>query len=547
MDENRSVTNDSDSVRAVKPVTWTNALTLLGLFLVGVGILLLLTFWLFRLVSPAHADTEYTNIIGFLVLPGVLVSGMILCPIGIAIRRWRYRRYGVSRHIPVKAALIFLAASFFLVLPVLGVSGYYGYHYTESSEFCGSCHSVMSPHYTAYTESPHSRVSCAVCHIGPGASPFVKSKLSGVRQVFATALNTYPRPIPTAIKHLRPARETCEECHWPEKFVGWSLKRLVRYGHQEDNPRHEFEVLIKVGGEHPRLNVAEGIHMHMVGTVRYVATDEMLQTIPWVEYTRRDGTKEVFRSDGRAESDPPPTGMMRNLDCIDCHNRAGHQFHAPQDAVDAALDARQIDDSLPYIKLQAVVALSADYADKAAALEGIETAIVGFYEDRYPDVWSAREQDVRNAVAVLQDIYQRDFFPYMNVTWRTYPNNIGHLYWPGCFRCHDGLHVNDRDEAVVSKCDTCHTFLNRQPGTNVILEGDFEHEMKIHERWGDFGPHRNMLCHDCHSGGTRAYGEEITDAKHCGNCHPSGRWLEMERGVRFIEKPSATTAPAPAS
>ncbi len=104
---------------------------------------------------------------------------------------------------------------------IVSLAAYRGVEYMDSVAFCGQvCHSVMKPEFVAYQDGPHSRVTCVQCHIGSGASWFARSKLSGTRQVFAVALNTYSRPIPSPVENLRPARDTCEQCHWPEKFHG---------------------------------------------------------------------------------------------------------------------------------------------------------------------------------------------------------------------------------------------------------------------------------------------------------------------------------------
>ncbi|HTW95255.1 MAG TPA: NapC/NirT family cytochrome c, partial [Tepidisphaeraceae bacterium] len=231
-----------------RPVLWTNPITLFGLVLIVLGLLMLVTFWLFLVVVPQAESNQYLSMVGFMILPNVLVGGLTLCPIGIALRRRRFRRDPTFEVIPVKRALQFLAVTFFLVLPVLGVCSYRGYLFTESAEFCGTiCHN-MAPHYTRYEQSPHARVTCAGCHIGPGAGFFVKSKLSGLHQVFNTVFNNYPRPIPSAITELRPARETCEECHWPSQFFGSLLRPIVHFAPDENNTRHEYQILIKVGG-----------------------------------------------------------------------------------------------------------------------------------------------------------------------------------------------------------------------------------------------------------------------------------------------------------
>lgn len=524
-----------------RPVLWTNLITLFGLLLVGVGLVLLFTFWLFRLLSRAGDDNQYLNIIGYLVLPGILVSGLIVCPLGMLVRKWRIKYFGPIKHISARAAVTFLGVTFFLILPVLGVSGYTGYHYTESTDFCGSCHAVMEPQYARYQQSPHARVTCAGCHIGPGASPFVKSKLSGVRQVFKTALQTYPRPIPPAITSLRPARDTCEQCHWPAQFFGSQLQTITRFAHDEQNTRRDYEIRLKVGGDNKHLGRAEGIHMHMLDRVEYVATDPALQHIPWVRYTYEDGRTVVYRSDGEPSGDPPPSGDVRKLDCIDCHNLSGHEFPSPQRAVDHALNIHQIDETLPYIKHMAVNVLDHEYPSVDAANAGIAQTLEEFYKTKYPEIWSTRRDAVNQAIEGVRHIYRDTIFPYMKVDWRTYPNNIGHMESLGCFRCHDGLHIAENGRAISSDCMSCHTFLMRQSPDGPITEGSFSHPMKIHDSWQGLGVHHRMLCSDCHDGGTKAVGEPIPETA-CGDCHSSGRWEKMREELNAREAASSRPA-----
>ncbi len=517
-----------------RPVLWTNLITLAGLLLVAVGLLLLITFWLFIAVSPTAENNQYLAIIGFMILPGILVNGLILCPVGILVRKWRLK-HGPIRQISARNAFIFLGVTFFLILPVLGVSGYKGYHYTESAEFCGTvCHN-MDPQYVRYEQSPHARVTCAGCHIGPGASPFVKSKLSGIRQVFKTALNTYPRPVPPAITELRPARDTCEQCHWPQHFFGAQMKRISRFAPDEGNTRHDYEILIKVGGANVHSGQAEGIHMHMLDRIEYVSEDHRLDHIPWVRYKYPDGKTVVFRSDGKPASAPPPAGGLRRLDCIDCHNLIGHDFPSPERAVDHALLVNRLDASLPFIKREAVMALAQNYKTRQEGLDAIEKRLHDFYRNQYPKTWEQRRADVDRAVEAVRNIHRTTTFPDMKVDWRTYPNHIGHMESPGCFRCHDGLHVAEDGRRISSDCTICHTFQYRQPGsTNTIIEKKFDHPMKIHEAWTGLGPHENMLCTDCHDGGLSAMGWKVEASGYtCGDCHPSGRWLEIKKNLEI--------------
>ncbi|MEK7756170.1 MAG: NapC/NirT family cytochrome c, partial [Planctomycetota bacterium] len=345
---------------------WNNVISYFGLFLTAMAILLLLTFALFTVVT--RQANPYVDIVGYLVLPGILVLGSLIVPVGMFFKSWRLRRRDPSQKLSflfpridlndpaqLRAAKVVVGGTF-LMLPVVVVSSYHGYHYSDSAEFCAkACHKVMEPQATTYEHSAHARVACAECHIGEGASWFVKSKLSGTRQVFATIQESFPRPIPPAITNLRPARETCERCHWPKKFFGAQLREIVHFGADENNTRRELDMLLKTGGGDESIGRAEGIHMHMAleGRLEYVATDVKVQDIPWVKYTDRAGNVWIYRSDGRPSSDPIPEGPVRQLDCMDCHNRPAHNFRSPEEAVDIFLDVGRIDTTLPFIKREA--------------------------------------------------------------------------------------------------------------------------------------------------------------------------------------------------
>lgn len=524
-----------------RPVLWRNWITLIGLVHVAIGLVLLCTFWLFAALTPSAEENQYLAIVGFMILPGVLMTGLALCPVGILIKRWRLK-HGPIREVSARKAIIFLALTFFVIMPVLGVAGYKGYHFTETAEFCGSCHEVMEPQFVRYQASPHARATCAGCHVGPGAESFVKSKISGMRQVYKVGTNSFPRPIPPAIADLRPARDTCETCHWPAQFFGSQLKRVVRYAHDKDNTRTEYEALIKVGGNNKFLARAEGIHSHMLDKVEYVATDERLETIPWVRYTYPDGKATVFRSDGKASSDPPPAGHIRKLDCIDCHNLVGHEFQSPERAMDEALNAKKLDATLPYIKREAVKALAGSYTTKDEAKAKIAEQLRTFYQTQ-GDVMEKRKAAVDQAISAVQAVYTMHFYTEMKTDWRTYPSHIGHLESPGCFRCHDNLHVAEGTKTISMECSSCHTFLYRDPQQrNSITERTFVHPMKIHEAWEGLGPHEKMLCTDCHDGGLGALGwGDAKSASACGDCHSSGRWLK-QKAAR--EQREAATRPA---
>jgi len=509
---------------------WTNTITMVGLLLGGIALLLLITFGLFSVVSPAA--NPYVDIVGYLILPGILALGVFLMLVGILIRSLRRRRLDPTRRLRIlprpdfsdpaqlKVAK-YLALGLFAILPITAVTGYHGYHFTDSTNFCATtCHTVMEPESVAYERSSHARVSCAECHIGAGASWFVKSKVSGLRQVVATVRESYARPIPPAITELRPARETCEECHWPQKFFGSQLREFPHYASDETNTDRSATLLLKTGGGDEFLGTASGIHRHMAlaGQIEYVATDDRLQVIPWVKWTDKAGQTHIYRSDGKPASDPVPEGRVRTIDCMDCHNRPAHEFRSPQESVDMAISNGRIDGTLPYVKREAVAAVLPPYLEKEEALARIGDKLAGFYQDRYPELWKTRRASIYQAIDTTREIYTANVFSHMAVDWTTYPDNIGHLYSAGCFRCHDNRHVNQNGETISSDCEGCHTFLIEgtveddeygMPGGDQVAyhTGDFEHPMPI------VGAHEGVLCHQCHSGGASP------NAESCESCH----------------------------
>ncbi len=490
---------------------WNNLITMLGAMIVAVSVCLILTFVLFSFISPS--GNPYLDIVGYMVLPALLVIGLIICPVGILVAHLR-RRMGMRRLVlSVRSTAIFMGVSFFLILPIVGVSSYQGYHYTESTQFCANvCHAVMEPQGTTYEMSPHARVSCAECHIGTGASPFVKSKLSGLRQVYAALAETYSRPIAPAINELRPARETCEQCHWPQRFFGDQLVTIQQFGSDEANTSIRLRMHLKTGGSDRSTGPPSGIHWHMsLGfKVEYVAVDEHLQDIPWVRIIDdTTGEERIYRSDGKPHDSPPPDGTRRTVDCMDCHNRPAHKFRSPDRTVDAALSVDSRLQSLPFAKREAVRALVRPYTSKADGLAGVAEDIRQFYSVQQPENWSTRRADIERLEAAAVGIYRANFFPEMNVNWRTYPDNIGHKFFPGCFRCHDDKHVDAAGNAISQECAACHEFLptgGEDDSHSLVRASEFVHPYSLE------GPHATMRCDRCHTGG-------IAPQASCEGCH----------------------------
>ena len=435
-------------------------------------------FWLFLLPVTLRGEIThpYIGILVFLLLPGFFIAGLLLIPLGIVLRRRRERGRAAAAtgglpslnwgNVDFRRLVLFVGFTTFVNIAVASQLTYGAVNYMDSVTFCGeTCHKVMQPEFTAHQNSPHARVACVECHIGPGASWFVRSKLSGVGQVFATTFDTYPRPIPVPVRNLRPARETCEVCHWPQRFDQDKLVVIPAYAEDEHNTASETVLLVKIGGR------GQGIHGVHVGAgvhIRYAPSDESRQTIPWVEYEDALGHKTVYSTTG-GKGGPPANLQTREMDCIDCHNRPTHTFQLPDHALDNAMAAGLISPTLPFIRKQGLQILKKPYVTREAAAEQIPAAVTAYYRENYPAVYQGQSETVGQAGQALLAIYNRNVFPAMKITWGTYPNNIGHNDFPGCFRCHDGNHTSAGGKAVTQDCGACHNVLAVQESNPKIL------------------------------------------------------------------------------
>lgn len=452
---------------------------------------------LFILDELAHFSNPYIGILTYLIAPGFLMLGSVLAILGAILQyRSRTRTGGVNlrwdvdlarpRDRRIFGAFIGCSAVFLLIT---AVGSYSTYHYTESVQFCGSaCHTVMRPEMVTYEHSPHARVACTACHIGPGAEWFVRSKLSGTYQVYATLFHKYPRPIPTPVKNLRPAPQTCEQCHWPRQFVGNLDRTFVSYLGEKTNPVYAVRMILKVGGADPNRGPVSGIHWHMSveNKVEYIAADEGRQRIPWVRMTDSQGVVTVYRTPDFTNAISGYT--IRTMDCIDCHNRPSHRYASPNDAVNLAMRLGRIDPGLPWIKTNAVSVLLPPYTNENEALENIAATL----SRHYPD-----QPRIARTIAAVQQIYRDNFFPEMNASWRDYPDNIGHKIWPGCTRCHDDNHRSESGLRTIrfSNCEQCHTILAQ--GSGPDLEHLSAGGVKFNHPGGDV---EGMACSDCHTG-----------------------------------------------
>jgi uncharacterized membrane protein YidH (DUF202 family) len=490
------------------PTSFYNPVTLVGTAIASVSFGLILFLMVLELLDPEQKP--YMGVIAFVILPGILLFGVGLIIFGI-IRQHRRERFGTAKEfrLPVidlnkphhRTAVVYFSFGTILLLIFSAFGSFKAYEYTETDAFCGEmCHNVMEPAYTAYQVSPHARVGCVQCHIGPGAGWFVRSKLSGAYQVYATVFDKYPRPIPTPIENLRPAQETCEQCHWPQHFFSEKQKNITNFLSDEQNTMWNLTLLMKTGGGNIETGPTSGIHWHMniANEVTYIATDRERMEIPWVRVKSKDGITRIYRDpDIQLTEEELAAYPRRRMDCVDCHNRPTHIYHPPMRSVNQALEHNWIDRSLPYIKSIGVRALEQPYTTRHVALDSIRLMVEEYYRVNYPAVYAERKREIRTAVDRLQKIYQRNYFPEMKHDWREYPDHIGHMFSPGCFRCHNDRHVSDDGKVLSKDCNACHTIMaqgHEREKLRVSLAGvEYKHPIDIGDAW------KTMNCSDCHS------------------------------------------------
>lgn len=435
----------------------------------------MIAYWLVDLFSRG-ANNPYLGIIFFLILPILFIVGLALIPVGIFLRRRALLQTGaipaefpkidfndrIFRH----GVDIVLAATIVNLL-VVAIASYRGAAYMDSPQFCGqSCH-VMNPEYTAYRISAHSHVACVDCHIGSGVSSYFAAKVNGTKQLIEVSTHPfahiapkiipdYPTPIESPVRNLRPAREICEACHQPAKFVGEKLLVKSNFADDEQNTETQSVVVLHLGGQ-DSLSHLTGIHGVHLGHIEYVATDPSRTTIPWVERTNPDGSKSTYVAS--ALNGAKPQGEHRLMDCIDCHNRAAHTFVTAEEAINRSMVDGSISPSLPWVHKEGLELLKATYASQEDAAAKIPTQLQAFYRTTNPQVLATKADLVKRAGQQLVALYSQNVFPEMKVTWGTHPNHIGHMSYPGCFRCHDGDHTAKDGTSITQDCTACHNLL----------------------------------------------------------------------------------------
>lgn len=462
----------------------------------------LFSFALLVWMDFTQGDTNpYLGILTYIVAPMFLIAGLAAVFFGAwAQRRWMLKhteapdrwRLDLTEPRHRRHVIVFIGGGLaFVMLSAFG--SYQTYHYSESNKFCGQvCHEAMNPEWVTYKRGSHARVDCVQCHVGSGAAWFVKAKLNGAHQLVAYTLDNYNRPIETPIQNLRPAQDTCEKCHWPEKFHGNIEMNFEHFLSDRKNTPYTARMLMHVNKSSPGSPLG-GIHWHVSDTerVEYYAADEKRNEIPWTRVTNlKDGTSRVFRIDS-FKGDPPPD-KIRVMDCMDCHNRPAHVFPTANDAVEKAMGAGVLSTKLPNIKRVAVQAMTQKEITTASAPQ----KIADFIRSKYNE--PAYAPELPGAIAAVQQIFAATIFPERKADWRVYPNHIGHKDWPGCFRCHDDKHKTTLGQTVrASDCNSCHTILAQ--GNGEQLETLSAKGLVFKHPDGDLDA--ELSCSDCHNGG----------------------------------------------
>src|ERR1043166_4433754 len=413
------------------PTLFRNYISFSGALIVIAAVVSI--FLLFLIELTQTSNNPYLGIITYVVLPAFLVFGLLVILIGMLIERRRRRRSPDSAIPPYpkldlneprqrRVAILLLTLSFIFVC-ASAFGSYRAYEYTESVEICGQdCHTVMKPEFVAFHATSHARIRCVDCHVGHGAESYARSKLSGARQLLALVTGTYSKPIETPVHNMRPANETCEQCHWRSKFYGAQLKTFNHYAYDEQNSLRQTRMLINVGGGDPSNGPVAGIHWHMnlANEISFIATDQQRQVIPWIRVKDRTGNVTEYVDRTR-----PPTKEQvasadkRRMDCIDCHNRPAHTYLPPDVAVDQSLSAGRLDPSLPYLKKQVVEALSKPYSTEDEAVRSIGQSLDSFYRNYYRNLYTPQIGSIKSAIGETQRIFKTYFFPEMKTNWET--------------------------------------------------------------------------------------------------------------------------------
>lgn len=455
--------------RWVLPVFFStdNWISRSGLFL----LLSAMVLWIF--LTGASEASGYLGILQFVALPCIFFLGLFLVPLGISLQR-RKQAADHKLHLPerielsnpkVRQLLLFVGGAIFVNLVIGGTLSFQAVHYMESTNFCGTACHVMEPEHLAHNAGSHAQIKCVACHVGEGAGNAIRAKLNGTRQLYLVLTGGYSRPIPSPPHALKPASETCENCHSRNHDYGNRLWRRTQFN--DNGEKLETALLLKLGGAEGK--GIHGAHMGQDLHIEYSAADRKREKILSVRVSR-GGKNEEYLSEALL-SGGAKVEFSRQMDCLDCHNRPAHEFNAPDRAVDRMMAEGVMPSSIPYLRKASLEVLKGEYKSRNSALTEIPVQLLQFYKTKQPEALKGHESGLAKAGSALSNLYQRSVFPEMKITWGSYPQHTGHTDSPGCFRCHgEDLKSKSSAKTITQDCDSCHKVLGMEEKDLKILQ-----------------------------------------------------------------------------
>ncbi len=146
----------------------------------------------------------------------------------------------------------------------------------------------------------------------------------------------------------------------------------------------------------------------------------------------------------------------------------------------------------------------------------------------------------------MREILLAASFQEKGFSWKSFPNHTGHADTPGCFRCHDGKHYNDKGEAIRLQCTLCHALpeVTRENGkgtvASLVPEKLGERQPDSHQRPNFMHTHADDVGPDCEE----CHGTPLKRGKQGGNfcanpaCH--GReWPGLNLSAEPVKKAAA--------
>ncbi len=467
-------------------------------------------------------------------------------------RSWLKQFFFPPANAPLSIRILPYAILGILTIAVL-IGGAYGWQYTNSPSFCGTTCHTMPPEYAAYQVSPHAQIACVECHIGRefiGNQIFRKA--GDIKHLIATTFHTYEYPIMAT--SMRPARESCETCHSPEKFSDDSLRVIQHFTPDASNTPFTITLILKTGGGSKQNGLGRGIHWHIVNKVYYYATDATQQNIPYIRVINDDGSVTEY-TDVSANFDPASVDQSKlvEMDCITCHNRITHRIYTPEESVDTSMSLGKISTTIPEIRLKGVEVLRRTYTTQEQGLAGI-AGLENYYKTYYPDFYSTNKELIQTAIMELQTIFTNSVFIDQKVDWNAHPNNIGHIDSAGCFRCHDGKHMDAQQQAIRLECNLCHSIpivsTSQDLVTRIEISRGPEPNSHLNPNW--IGLHHSAFdatCSNCHTTGDPG---GISNTSFCSNsaCHGTvykyaGFNAPALRDILQTQLPAPVPTPAP--